>query len=417
MIQIPVSEATPGKKLAQAIYDKSGTVLFLSGEVLSKDMLSEIARLGIANIQIQEAPPSAAPATTAAETTDDMVELVNKLIAARFGTYNTNDPYIAMVRNLALERESRTLLSRHGKVPSSMPASTVPAFKTQNPGPVPMQQLLRASADLGTLPVVFHKLVAVINSPYASASDAANIISTDPALSVKLLRLVNSAFYGLPTKIDTIQRAVTLIGTGQLVMLAMGATLVTAFKGLPVSMVNMQSFWTHSLACGVAAKLISKCAKIQNNDSFFVTGLLHDIGRMMFYHRLPAQSFYMLTESRRRNVSLHELEKECLGFTHEVFGAALLREWGCPDELARRISVHHSQITATTSVENLIVPAANFLAQSLGYGSSGDQIVSYIPTTSWQRMNITPSLLPEIAAQMEEQVRALRSLLTHPETA
>lgn len=417
MIRIPVSEATPGKKLAEAIYDNNGTVLFLSGEILSQDMLSEIARLGIANIHIQEAPNGAAPAAAPSETSDDMVELVNKLIAVRFGTYDPKDPYVAMARNLALERESRTLLSRHGKVPNTMATSTVPAFKTQNPGPVPMQELLRASADLGTLPVVFHKLVAVINSPYASAADAANIISTDPALSVKLLRLVNSAFYGLPNKIDTIQRAVTLIGTGQLVMLAMGATLVTAFKGLPVSMVNMQSFWTHSLACGVAAKLISKFAKIQNNDSFFVTGLLHDIGRMVFYHRLPAQSFYMLTESRRRNVSLHELEKECLGFTHEAFGAALLREWGCPEELARRISTHHSAITASTSVENLIVPAANFMAQSLGYGSSGDQIVSYIPTASWQKMNITPSLLPEIAAQMEEQVRALRSLLTQPESA
>ena len=338
-----------------------------------------------------------------------MLEEARAAVADDFALQPMNDPMIATLYSLAVERQTRIILSRPSR--SAPPKATPPGFQTQKPEPSSIKALIASGLKIGTLPMIFHRLVEVINSPGASATDTAKIISADPALCAKLLRLVNSPFYGLATRIDTIPRAVVMVGTGQLVMLAMGATLVTAFKGIPVSIINMQAFWSHSLACGVASRILAKQVGLDQPEGYFVAGLLHDISRLVIYTQLPSHSLYLLAEAKRRNCSVYSLEKEILGFTHAEFGADLLRAWSCPPELVHRVEKHHKAVLGD-SQENAVLPAANLLAQVFGFGSSGELHPAPISEKVWELLRLLPDDLPELGKKMDDSVRELRSVLT-----
>ena len=407
---LDISAVRPGNRLARAIFSGEGKLLFPPGEVLSEKSLEELRQWGIASVAVDVSIPAPAVDETSVPP-EDLMQAVREMVADRFSLLDMKDPHIAALFELAVERQGRIMLSKPGKI--AMGGKPSPAFHTPRPPQAAIQPLIAASLKMGTLPIVFHRLVEIINSPYASPNDAAKVIATDPALSAKLLRLVNSPFYGLPTRIDTIPRAVVLVGTGQLVMLAMGATLVTAFKGVPVSLVNMQSFWSHSIGCGVGARLLAQRAGIADSESFFVAGLLHDIARLLVYTQLPTHALYLLTEAKRQQVSVHSLEKQTLGFTHEELGAELLRSWRCPQELVNRVLKHHAPLSRSrATAEDAALPAANMITQALGFGSSGE---IYLPSPgegAWALLGLSPEQLTGECQTMEDKIRELRLLLS-----
>ncbi len=406
-----ITDIQPGSRLGRAVYNAEGKLLFPAGETLTRKILAELKAWGVA--AVWPAPPAEErpqPDYAGVVLPEDMMEAVRELVRGRFAEQDLKKPHIAALFDLAVELQGRISLSKPGKVvPSAKPS---PAFHTGKPEPVALESLIAESAKMGTLPIIFHRLVEIINSPFASSADAAKIIATDPALSAKLLRLVNSPFYGLGTRIDTISRAVVLVGTGQLVMLAMGATLITSFKGMPVSLVSMQSFWNHSIACGVAARLLARRLGLPQPETWFVAGLLHDIGRLLIFSRLSTHALYLLTEARRRNVSVLGLEPGTLGFTHQEVGAALLRNWRCPDELAVRVGGHHAELAETAEAEKILLPVANLISQGLGYGSSGELRLHPLPASVWDTLRVAPEHLIEMCRQMDEDVREMRSLLS-----
>ncbi len=404
-----LSDLQPGARLAKAVFSAEGKLLFPAGEVLNPNILATLKSWGVTSVAIFDGNESDRRAQAAA-LPEDMMGAVREVVGKRFLLQNMSSPHIIALFDLAVEQQGRIMLGKPGKSP--LAAKPAPAFHTSKPEPASLDALIAASGKMGTLPVVFHRLVEIINSPYASASDAAKVIATDPALAAKLLRLVNSPFYGLATRIDTISRAVVLVGTGQLVMLAMGATLITAFKGMPISLVSMQSFWSHSIAAGVAARLMARHLSLPQPETWFVSGLLHDIGRLLIYTQLPTHALHLLTESRRRDIPVHDLEPEILGFTHEELGAALLRNWRCPEEIATRIARHHTQPKPSSPPDDAVLPAANLLAQGLGYGSSGEVLLPRIPNHTWGLLRLAPDELPEMCSRLEDDVREMRSLLS-----
>jgi len=263
---------------------------------------------------------------------------------------------------------------------------------------------------MGTLPTVFNRLMDVVSSPNVSADDIGKIISTDPALTMRLLKLVNSPFYGFNSKIDTISRAVALVGTQQLVMLSVGATMIATFKDLPVSLINIEAFWLHSISCGASARLLAKQMHLPQPESFFVAGLLHDIARLLIYTQLPAHALYLLTEAKRQQRLMHELEEETLGFTHEQLGNGLMHFWNCPPELAQRVLRHHQPVDKSSSVECAVLPAANMLSLALGYGSSGETRICPVSPAAWEKLETTPESILIHCRNLDDDVRGLRAM-------
>lgn len=405
---VDIASVRLGMRLAKDIRSSEGKVLFPVGSAVTESMLGALRAGGLLRVSIEsEAPPPSASAKGSIP--QDVMEEACAAVSDDFALQSMNGPMISAIYEMAVERQSRVILSKPGRAPAVKKAA--PGFQTQKAEPVNIKKLIAAGLKIGTLPIIFHRLVEVINSPGTSVADAAKIIAADPALCAKLLRLVNSPFYGLATRIDTIPRAVVMVGTGQLVMLAMGATLVTAFKGIPVSIISMQTYWSHSLACGVAARLLAKKLDLDQPEGYFVAGLLHDIARLIIYTQLPSHALHLMSEAKRRDCSVHSLEKEILGFTHEELGGELLRSWSCPPELVERVEKHHDPAFASIR-EGAVLPAANLLSQALGFGTSGELHPEPVNDAIWEILGLLPEDLPKLSKMMDDNVRELRSVLS-----
>lgn len=403
---VQIRSVGSGRRLARAVFSKEGQLLFSPGELLTPKHLTTLEQHGIHDIVLEPAGNGAAHRQELSQP-EDVMSALRENLGERFRLHDVGEPFTKAIFELAVERQGRILLSRPGKL--SIGGKNAPAFQTQRPPKVNMQRLIEASHRMGTLPMVFHRLAEMINNPHVSVEHLSKIIAMDPALSARLLKLVNSPFYGMAFKVDTISRAVIMVGTRQLVMLAMGATLVTSFRGVPVSLVNMRSFWAHSISCGVTARLLAKQSGCPEPESFFVAGLLHDLARLLIYTQLPNHSLYMLTEAKRQGESLHSLELETLGFTHEELTGLLLRSWNCPSELVQKVERHHDSLTPESPVENVILPTANMLSQALGYGTSGEICIPPLAPSAWTSLGLSPGELLTLCQKLDENVRELRS--------
>ena len=206
----------------------------------------------------------------------------------------------------------------------------------QNP-----QSLITADSELMSLPDLYLRIEKVINDPNSAARHIAAIISQDPNLSAKLLKIVNSAFYGFKQKIDTISRAVTMVGHNQISDLVLGTSVMALFRDIPSDLMNMNLFWEHSVACGTCARWIAGFRKFPNTESFFVAGLLHDLGKLIIFKNLPLPAKAVLRQVHNSDSFYYQTERDLIGFDHTQVGIALAEQWKLPTGLEQAIGGHH----------------------------------------------------------------------------
>jgi HD-like signal output (HDOD) protein len=147
--------------------------------------------------------------------------------------------------------------------------------------PITLEWLVSETATVYSLPLFYEKLTAIINHPRCSIDDIANIITEDQGLTARLLKLANSPMFGYFSKIDTIGKAVTIIGTEQLRDLALAMSVIEIFKNIPKEMFDMESFWQHSIACGIVARSLATYRRETNVERYFAAGILHDVGQLV----------------------------------------------------------------------------------------------------------------------------------------
>jgi HD-like signal output (HDOD) protein len=192
------------------------------------------------------------------------------------------------------------------------------------------RDLVKSAGSISSLPMIFNRINDAVNNPRSSIADIGRVISEDPGLTARLLRIVNSAFYSFPSKIDTISRAVTIVGTQQLRDLALATSVMKVFKGIPEDLINMEAFWCHSIGCGITARVLASHRREANLERYFVTGMLHDIGRLLLFMNLPKQSRAALMRCQQSEELLYQVERKEIGFDHATVGSALLQAWNLP---------------------------------------------------------------------------------------
>ena len=263
--------------------------------------------------------------------------------------------------------------------------------------------LIDSSPELGSPPVVYVRLMEVIDDPTKGAHDVADVISLDAALTVRLLRLVNSAAFAHRRQIDSVSQAVGVLGTTGLRDLALATSVTTFFKDVPPELIHADDFWRHSLATGVAAKVIAGLRNERNADRFFVAGLLHDIGRLVLYLGAPEEARTILDHALEKEISLFEAERELVGFDHGAIGGALMAHWNMPDALAQSITHHHSPgATKAFAVEASTVHLADIFAHELALGRSGESRVPTRQEGAMDRLGIDEATLPDALVKIEE---------------
>lgn len=199
------------------------------------------------------------------------------------------------------------------------------------------KSLIEDSVKLYSLPDIYFQIREMIRDTRFSAVDIGRVIAKDPALSMRLLKIVNSSFYGFQARIDTISRAVTIVGIEELQNLALATSVVDTFDRIPEDLVNMTDFWIQSIHCAVIAKLLAKKAAVLHSERLFLTGLLHDIGALVIYTKLPDQSRQILKNDFRNNRSMATMEQNVLGFTRADVGGELAEAWKLPESISEAI--------------------------------------------------------------------------------
>ncbi len=271
--------------------------------------------------------------------------------------------------------------------------------------------LLDGDNSLVSFPRVYTQFQEAMSDENTSFSEIGDIIVYDAGLSARLLRIVNSAYYGFPQKIETISHAIGLIGTRELSDLMLSTIVIDKFKTIPESMINMESFWQHSIACGLIAREIASQKENLDPEKFFTAGMLHDIGQIILCMKLPQISLRILLELQSRQEPLHELEREELGFDHAELGGKLLKKWGLAEFHVETTTFHHEPGNAPNySLETSIIYLADILANTLKWGCSGEsKIPSILDEDVWEiiqlpdRINLT-DLRAKIQTSYDETV-------------
>jgi putative nucleotidyltransferase with HDIG domain len=208
-----------------------------------------------------------------------------------------------------------------------------------------LRRRLSTISNLPTPPMVFNQISRVINDPSTSVKEAAAIMAEDPAMSAKVLRLANSAYFGARAEITHIKQAVLMLGLDAVKSLVLSSSVFDMFKSHKLDPEYQERFWRHSLATALAAKLVTrKLAPLRELDSevAFSAGLLHDLGKLIICCFMPTDHRAVVDFVRENDCSDYQAEQEMIGFTHALIGRLLAENWKLPARIQAAIAYHHS---------------------------------------------------------------------------
>lgn len=300
-----------------------------------------------------------------------------------------------------------------------------------------LEKLIDRSGKLGSLPAIVYKVFEVMDDPKSTATNIGKVINDDPALTARLLKLVNSPFYGFTAKIDTVYRAVALIGHKELRSVVVAASAINVFDGIPSELVSMKDFWKRSLSTAVTARVLAAFRRESQIERFFIAGLLHDIGSLLLYLKMPEEMSQALQLQKTDRLELAKAEVEIMGFDHTEVGGGLLKKWNLPAQICGSVRYQLQPELAPEKEQSsawLICLASQivdryFTKSVLDGGQEesrkdnpedsaeknlielGDSPFDEIDVSIWQANKLDPALLPKIIEKAHQQFESSKDIL------
>jgi putative nucleotidyltransferase with HDIG domain len=263
-----------------------------------------------------------------------------------------------------------------------------------------VRKRVEALRSVPTLPGVFEKISRMMDSSETATEAVANIISSDQALSAKVLRVVNSALYGFPGRISNVTHALIILGFD----VVKGLVLSTSVFDMMLAK-GFHGLWKHSLGCAVVAGIISRKTNDPNPEEVSIGGLLHDLGKVIIAIELPEESTQIDQVVEEEQIPTYQAEDKVLGFSHAHVGHWLSQKWNLPNNLADPIRYHHNpNLSKSAQKPTAIVHVADILVRGIGFGGVGDNRVSQIDHKAWETLDISDSLLEEIVSEMDDKL-------------
>ena len=263
------------------------------------------------------------------------------------------------------------------------------------------QQLVRGAIDLVSLPDIAMQVNSMIVNPKYDANDLGRAISNDPSLTARLLKIVNSSFYGFKSKIDTVGRAITVIGIEDLRNLVLATSAVESFSKIPQDLIDMTEFWMRSVQRGVIARQIAKKCSVLQPERLFVGGLLSDIGSLLIYTKLPDESREILLAVGDNHRLIPGLEIEILGFDHAMVAHELFRLWQLPDALCEAVAYHlRPEEASTHSMDANLIYLANRLCEVSLQGYSIEETLAEISQETLNILSLNEEQIQEAMAEV-----------------
>ena len=220
--------------------------------------------------------------------------------------------------------------------------------------------------QLPTLPTIAREVVEMLENPKTSAAKLCKVIESDQGLTAKVLKIANSAFYGFPKQIATVDFAIIVLGFDALKEIVISISLVTALQKKSDVAFDAQGFWDHSIFSGVIARRLARDLGYRVSGEVFVGGLLHDMGISVLHQHFTNEYKEIITIAEETDLTFVEAEKQVLGITHAEVGGWLAERWNFPNHLVEAISMHHKPLEAKENPELVsIIHCADVLANRL----------------------------------------------------
>ena len=274
------------------------------------------------------------------------------------------------------------------------------------------KDLINDTVELASLPSVVMRAMELLNNPLTSASDIGDVIAEDPALTVRLLKIVNSSFYGFPSRVDTISRAITIIGTLELTDLILGSSAIRVFNRIPNQLINMDKFWEHSLYTGIVARILARYLRAPNTERCFVMGLLHDIGSLVLYRQKPEHSRQSLQLATDQSMPLHIAEREVFGFDHCEVGAELMSAWNLPEGFTETARHHHQPSAAERyRLETASIHLADVISGMAHNNDSGTGQSPALEPGSWELTGLSVDIVEPVTSEADAQFEEARAAM------
>lgn len=272
--------------------------------------------------------------------------------------------------------------------------------------------LVNNTIELPTMPEVLLKLNEVIGNADASAADVAKVVSKDPAVSTNILRIVNSAYYGLQVRVSSVSLAVSVMGFNMTKKVALKAAVFSSFgkRREKIQHFDPLAFWRHAIFTGVAARTLAANAHAFGDvhpEDIYIAGLLHDIGKIILMEKAAPRYLAMLRRAVQEQRAETAVEAEDFGFTHADVGSVLAIKWSLPEDLAIAIRYHHSPSRDPfhRSLSSLI-HLADQLAWQAGSPSTVGTTLAAMDPEVYGHIGLEPGRVEELVPQIREDFAA-----------
>jgi putative nucleotidyltransferase with HDIG domain len=258
---------------------------------------------------------------------------------------------------------------------------------------------------LPTVPSVLKRLSGVIEKPRITIVEISAFISNDPALTTKVLKMVNSAIYGFPGRIASVSHATMLLGLNVIKGLLLGVSVFELMQK------TMSGLYEHSLACAIASRVIAQKKGLKEPEEVSVAGLLHDIGKVILTLEFSKEYQAAMTEAQEKKISIFEAEKNQFNATHADVGSWLAEKWRFPRSLIEVIECHHRPALAKTApMETAIVHMADLLVRARGFGFAGEIFVPEVNTVAYELLKLSEADIKDVLKEMEDNMESAEDI-------
>lgn len=276
-----------------------------------------------------------------------------------------------------------------------------------------IQALIDRIDEFPTLPSIYTSLLEVISNPNSTVQDVANIIQKDQSSTVKILKSVNSSLYGIQGKISNLNQAIFYLGFNEVKNLLISISVIDIFSNIKSSSnFNIADFWKHSIAVGVITRSIGKLLSIKDLDNFFLSGIIHDIGKLFFLKFFKDEYLDLINSTGKNNRLIIEEELDAFGVSHCVVGSLIAMKWKLPVPITNVINNHITGlISGKPDLLCMSVHLADIIARTLELGNPGDNFVPEPNFDIWKEMMLPQgaimNIYPEIINNYNQSINVL----------
>jgi HD-like signal output (HDOD) protein len=288
-----------------------------------------------------------------------------------------------------------------------------PLYTQEEIRPMPSARELVESCDtLVSLPEIYLRVRNVVDDPHSSMVDLAKALSFDPSMTARVLQTVNSPFYGVPRKIDTLSQAVNLLGMPPVQNIVFATSVAKAFTKLPPTVMNMSEYWRKSVLCALLSVQLARAAHLTESERLFIAGLLRDVGHLVLYQTVPDRAQSALVEATNFNQPLAEVERANIGCDYAEVGGDLINSWGMPVQLEE--AVRHQltpNLAPQASREAAVLHASGMLADYLDAHGTDAMVPSHICQAALHSLDLPEIVLEEVLPEAIGQLKDTLALI------